>query len=247
MRGIISPKDLIVPKTTYGVYANMNGSSHFFVRNDPDFPESGITGDLTIQAWINLDDLVGSQLVMSKWETAGDKRMFVFRVTGGELTFINSSDGTSSTVVTVNTSGVSLVARIWTHVVVVYDAAAGTADFYKNGSFVEQETGLKTSMADLDALFYVGGLGGAQTIGGGLSNVALFDDKRTAPEISLSAADFDENLSGAGNLIAQWMFDDDPAVTGIDNSQGDSSRDLLLRGGVTTNYGTHTRVTGVVP
>jgi len=225
-----------------GVYADLDGSSEYFSRSDADFPESGIVGanDLTIQGWIKPTDISDNKHIVAKYGEAGNKRMYRFRAMQAELNLQLSSDGSAT--VSKTTAGVSLIAGIWAHVAVVYDASAGTADFYKNGIFVEQETGFPNSIADKDPDFTIGTKdGGTAYFDGGLFNVCLFDDKRTAAEILTSAITPTEDCSGEGNIIGQWMFNDAAAVTQIDNTEGDAGRDLNLVGGTTTNFGTHTR------
>ena len=220
------------------VYADLDGDSQYFYRTDADFPESGITGanDLTIQVWIKLNDIIGTAFIVSKFETAGDKRMYYFAVDGAELRTNFSSDGITGVLKT--TSGVNLQAGKWIHVALVYDAVAGTADFYKNGVFVEQETGLPNTIADKDPDFQVGSFnGGSGFFAGGIFNVALFNDKRTAPEILASATDPFENVSGEGNIVGQWMFTESETVAFIDNTESDAGRDLIPYDGGDVLYG----------
>jgi len=226
-------------------YADINGTSQYFYRTDADFPESGIIGahDFTIQAWIKPDTLSGNHCVASKYRGSGSKKMYRFRQVDDELDIAISSDGSSETVK--QTAGVNLTVNVWTHIAVVYDASAGTADFYKNGIFVEQETGLLNSIADKDPNFVVGQVdNGNAPFSGGLSNVVLFNDKRTAAEIRASAADWDIDLSGEGNIIGQWMFNDAAAAAFIDNTQGDAGRDLIPYDGGNVTFDTLRSVDG---
>ena len=227
-----------------GVFAELNGTSHQFSRSDADFPESGITGanDLTIQGWVKRTVFASTDPIVSKYTTSGDMRMYRFLINaGGEMVFGISSDGTAANLTEGATVALNIPISQWHHVAVVYDASAGTVDFYFDGIFISQGAGLKNSIADKSPDFEVGHRPGGNFFGGGLSNVALFDDKRTAAEILTSATNPKEDLSAAGNIIGQWMFDDAASVTRIANTQLDTGRDLNLVGGTTTNYGTHTR------
>lgn len=228
-----------------GIFAKLNGSSQFFYRSDADFPESGILSDMTIQAWIKPDAGGTNDVILAKYEFATNKRMFRFLYHTQELRFGISSDGIS--VVERTTAGMNIEIGIWIHVAAVYDAVAGTVDFYKNGEFVEQETGFPNSIADKDPDLEIGANGGAILFDGGIRNVSLFNDKRTAGEILASFAEQNEDLSGAGNIIAQWLFNDNADVTFIDNSQGDAGRDLIPNDGGDTTFGNCGRTNGIVP
>lgn len=239
---------LVADAELVGVHADLNGSSEFFRATDANFPAAGITGatDLTIMATIKPIIFSGNRQIVSKNAAGGNKRMYEFHInTSGNLVFGNSSDGTSAQFKATVATGITLVLGKWVDVVVVYDASAGTADFYVNGVFIEQVGGLNTSIADKDPPFIVGAgnLGDTNFFTGGVSNLALFDDKRTPAEILISATTPNEDLSGAGNIIGQWRFNDAAAVTQIDNNEGTAGGDLDLIGGDTTNYGTHSRLT----
>ncbi len=218
------------------VFANLNGTSQYFYRTDADFPESGITGanDLTIQAWIK-PAATSLQTVISKYVTAGDKRMYWFYHSSGRMFLAISSDGLGGH--TQGQSNIVIVQNVWQHIVVVYDASAGTADFYYNGAFVNQTSGLPTSIVDEDPDLEVGRLSSLSVFfGGGIADVALFDDKRTAAEILSDSKDFHAVISDA-NLIGQWLFSEGPSASFIDNTQGDAGRDLIPNDGGDTTFG----------
>ncbi len=63
--------------------------------------------------------------------------------------------------------------------------------------------------------------------GGRIAHAAVFDDKRLVAELLASAQGPEEDLSSAGNIIAQWHFNDAASAATIDNSQGDAGRDLI--------------------
>jgi len=202
-------------------------SGEYFYRSDADFSESGITGanDLTIQGWIKVANVSGLKYIVTKWGAAGD-RMYLLGLLSDALMFTVSDDGTGG-YYNYSTAGL-IAADTWTHIAAVYDASAGTVDFYIDGDFINQGTTLDHSIADKAPAFCIGTwVGETGYYSGGLFNIALFDDKRTAEEIAASADDWDIDLSGEGNLIAQWLFDDAAAAAAIDNKQGDAGRDLV--------------------
>jgi len=209
-------------------------------------------GDLTIQAWIKPDDFDAIMTIASKWASNLNRRMYRLRITtSGELDFSLSTDGTSGTITTVTTSSMDLTAGIWQHVAVVLDLSEGTADFYKNGSFIEQETGLPNSIADKTPNFMVGTWNivtlPQEYFDGGIFRVDLFDDKRTAGEILSSYQDPQIDLSAAGNIIGSWVFGEAAAATAIDNEQGDAGRDLKPYNGGDTTFGNCGRTSGPIP
>lgn len=238
----------VLARVRFGVFADLNGSSQYFYRSDSDFPESGITGanDITAQAWVNpASDQ--SKAILSKWDSTGGKRMFRFVLhTSGRLR-ASVHDGAGW--VDSTSSSSAYTANIWQHIAYVYDASAGTVDFYVNGIFISQASGAKTTIADKDPDFRIGtSYEGAHSFyDGDILNVALFDDKRTPAEILASATDPTEDLSGAGNIIGQWMFNDAGAATFIDNTQGDAGRDLIPYDGGDTTFGNCGRTIGIIP
>ncbi len=231
-------------KVVGGVFADLNGTSHRFSRSDADFPESGITNDLTIQAWIK-PSASGFHPIVTKYNAVGSKRVYLFALYEDELYLQVSGDGAPATF-RQSTNG-NFELDKWYHVAVSYDASAGDCFFYKNGALLTDDgTALANTIADKNSDFRIGAYASATNLWeGSIGPVHLFDDIRTPAEILTSATDPTEDLSLAGNIIGQWMFNDAAAATQIDNSQGDAGRDLDLLGGDTTNYGTHTRA--VVP
>ncbi len=227
---------MITNSTT--VYAELNGATQYFYRSNADFPEASIVGDMTIQLWIKPVNVSGNKQLVTKSKGVTDDRSYITQLSGDEIRVRISSDGLLGTFSSETTTGMNIQAGVWTHVAMVYDASPGTVDCYKSGSFVEQQTGHPNSIANKAAFFAVGfnDTGGAVFFEGGMDGVAIFDDKRTAGEIAASAADREEDLSGAGNIIAQWQFNDAAAATAIDNSQGDAGRDLTPYDGGDTTF-----------
>jgi hypothetical protein len=229
------------------IYANLDGDSQFFYRDDVDFPESGITGDMTIQAWIKLDTITASMAIASKYDAGAAKRCYYFGVINDELRLFVSDNGAAST--TANSTNASLVQDVWVHVAVTYDASAGSAIFYKDGVVLTDDgASLENSIANLDPDFKIGALNAAPTFffDGSIAHVAIFDDIRTPAEILASADAPKIDLSAEGNIIAQWHFDEDDAATAIDNTQGDAGRDLTPYDGGDVNFGNCGRERGTI-
>ena len=224
-------------KDAIDVYAHLDGGGQYFYATDANFPESGITGDMTIQAWVRVDAASISDIndIVRKLQTSG-QYCYTFRFTAnGKLRLLISSDGTATSYMT--TSGVVAEADTWIHVAVVYDSVGGTCTFYKNGVAVAAAAGsLPNSIFDGTSNFNVGSYVGAHNLDGSIARVAIFDDQRSEAEILASYNDSDEDLSSAGNIIGFWDFNDDGSAIVIDNKQGDSGRDLTPYNGGNTTY-----------
>ena len=219
-----------------GVYAHLDGNTQYFYRNDADFPESGITDDMTIQAWVRVDAASISSIndIVRKFETSG-QYCYAFRFTeDGKLRFFVSTDGTASSYMTTNDSVV--VADTWIHVAVVYNASEGICTFYRNGEALSASGSLPNSIFDGTSIFTVGSHISVHDFDGSISRVAVFNGTRTGPEILDSYNNPNEDLSGATNIVAQWYFNDTGPATAIDNTQGDSGRDLLPYNGGNTTF-----------
>ncbi len=229
------------------VFAELDGANTYYQRSDADFPEASITGDMTIQAWVMVDAV-----------SAADKNDIVRKLNqNGQYSYLLRLDNMKLRII-LSANGTALLGRetlldvalpdTWVYVAVTYDASGSDALFYVDGLLVADDgAALPSSLRNGVSDFDVGSHVPTQTLDGSISNVALFDDIRTAGEILASASDPNEDLSTAGNIIGQWMFNDAPTVTRIDNAQGDAGRDLNLVGGDTTNYGTHSRTWGRGP
>jgi len=236
---LIVDNDLVIDgdiAVTGWVSAHINGSSQYFYRNDADFPESSITGDLTIQGLVKPDSVAINHCVVSKYNAGLAKRCYYLALSSDELRFTASDNGAAAPVR--ESTNANLAQGVWVHIAVTYDASDGSCIFYKNGvALTDDGTGLETAIVNNDVDFEVGSLnvGGAWWFDGYIAHVALFDDIRTPGEILASSNDPTEDLSGAGNIIGQWHFNDAGAATAIDNSQGDAGRDLKpFDGGDTT-------------
>jgi len=225
------------------IYPVLDGDSQYFYRTDADFPESGITGDLTIQGWINIDpSWTGtSRFIAGKWgDHLVSKRSYSFRIFADELLFELSDDGQDNPNIRSTNGELYSEEGNWIHVAATFDASEGECALYKNGIALATDIlgTIPNSIADKTADFQVGKVEAFEIyFPGGIDNVALFDDIRTATEIAASAADRYEDLSAEGNLIGYWMFDDVPAATKIDNAQGDAGRDLIPYDGGDVTYG----------
>ena len=124
-----------------------------------------ITGDMTIELWVNREsDLCSGDFevaLAAKDRKADNQRSFHYRLLCLDSTeqirlAVNPDGGpaTSTTEVFVNASA---PVGVWTHLAVAYDASAGSATFYVNGQQQgATQTGLANSMFDGSAPFQIG-------------------------------------------------------------------------------------------
>lgn len=169
-----------------------------------------ITGDISIEAWINLESLpaAGTQAsIIQKFLTTGNKRGYLFAVyeSAGSyyLNFVLSSDGTysagSDTVVAWTPT-----VGVWYHVAVTWLASGKTAKFYVNTS--QQGTDQSTtvgSINDTDTAVQIG-YNNANYFDGKIDEIRVWNDVRTPTEI---ANNYNQILQGdEAGLVGYWRF-----------------------------------------
>ena len=233
----------------YAQCANGNESpTILYGAYNADFPESAITGSLTIQAWVRIDYTdydtpAGATIdtIFRKVWIQESNNYWFYITKDGRLRFSISGTGEYTDLTDITSVDVVREVGVWTHFAVTYNAPGGTAILYKNGvAIADDGAGLPNSIFPGTSPVWLG------LFNGGLCYVALFDDIRTPTEILYSYEHPKENLSTEGNIIAYWHFDDLPDSTVITNGQGDSDRDLLpyVNGIGFTTYETAGRTIG---
>jgi len=154
----LTPSGATIAKGFSGKGRSFNGSSNYLYCADASCGGIGkldVTGDLTIEAWINPNVLTGTQRVVSKWSSASSGTYFLtasesgnsiprFLVTGATQAYRDAS--------------VAIPPKTWTHIAGVYKASARTLDIYINGELKNGTiTGtVPTSLANSANDFYIG-------------------------------------------------------------------------------------------
>lgn len=176
-----------------------------------DSASTSITGDLTLEAWIKLEQLpsvAGTTFtIVAKWWSGDAKRSYqwVISDTGNVMYFTPSDDGAGAPAANSNTP---LTAGVWTHVAVSYNAAAGSATFFVNGVADGTVTGLDTSIQNNISELAIGS-SNHQTAAAGffdgiIDDVRLWSVTKTATDI---LAFYKQELIGSeANLNAYWKF-----------------------------------------
>lgn len=180
-----------------------------------------ITGDFTIEAWINIEQLPSTAgtafSIAAKYRGTGTSRCYRFKLhSTDELVCTYSQDGdvVNYTQAVSNVVADSSWIGVWKHVAVAVDVSAQTITFYVDG--VAQTTTYNnqgaTSIHDNSSIpFILGAEGNGSTNGsyfdGIISEVRVWNDIRTADEVR---SNMYHNVSAAAaGLAGYWKLDDD--------------------------------------
>jgi hypothetical protein len=174
-----------------------------------------ITGDITIEAWVKLEQLPTTaghamQIVSKNTVSNSDGYSLVFRNANNKLRFefFNSSNAVQ---VDMNAITAADVGR-WIHLAVTADVSAGASGvtFYKDGAVVGDTdiTDTATSIAATSENFVVGSYRGTTNyIDGFIDEVRVWDDIRTESEIQDNIGT--ELVGTETNLQGYWKLNND--------------------------------------
>jgi len=180
------------------------GSTQFLDRADT--ASLSITGDMAIELWLKMETDIAATThdLVRKFTTAGNARSYMFRLNNDTIEFFTSSLGTAASTSSVNVAwNPDPAIGRWYHLALVYDASAGTADFYVNGILQgTQQSGLQTSIFDSAARFNLAGAG--DHLDGKLDEVRLWNTTRTQQQIQENMnIEIDAASSG---LVGYWRL-----------------------------------------
>ncbi len=168
-----------------------------------------VTGPLTLTAWINITS-TGTRTVISKWNTTGNQRAYQLVISGGNLQFLVSPDGTNNNGVT--TAGTTtLVTGKWYHVAAVYIPSTSVT-LYVNGVVdAVNTTSIPASAFNSTADAELGAItsGGQNLFAGVIDNARIYNYSLTSKQII-------EDLNGGhptggspmGTQLLYWKFDE---------------------------------------
>jgi hypothetical protein len=184
-----------------------------------------ITGDLTIEAWVKLETQLATDetyVIVSKdgYPNARGYDFKYFDTSGTKALLLQVSDnGTSVTNGNVNQT---LSVGDWHHVVAVYDASAGSVEFYVDGASIGSASSLPTSIANNNNEFAIGaeiqedGTPTSSTFDGKIDDVRVWNILRTSQEIQ---DNYQKELMGTeSNLVGYWKFNSDLNDTTSNNN-----------------------------
>lgn len=165
-----------------------------------------ITGDLTFEFWWKPESLSSYQYFISKWNTSSQRSyLLAYDNSIAALQFACSSNGTSATN-TGSTFAYTFTTGTWYHIALTYDASAGSATCYVNGTSLATATSLPTSIHNGTASFRISSTdSSALYVDGQMDDVRVWNDIRTSSEISDNR---DLTLTGTEpNLVGYWKLD----------------------------------------
>ena len=146
----------------------------------------------TVEAWLFLPDAYTQRggTFFGNWDAKDTTYDFAFEIynSGVPSFFYANAEGVRETF----RFAADITTGTWTHVVMVHDAAAGTASCYINGALVDTQTGATAFHPDmLSAICALGAdkqSGLLQRYNGFIKELRVYSDQRTAEEI---AADYE--------------------------------------------------------
>jgi len=172
------------------------------------------TERVTVEMWVSPDAL---NAALFSYSVTGSDNHLIFEVTSaGDLSV--RRDATTVTI-----TGVNIVVGAWTHISVVWDAAADTVTVYQDGAAAGSTTLAGGALTTGGTIW----LGNDQdSVGGGFQQNAAYDGKisevrvwneaRSATDI---AADYNQQLTGTEeNLVGYWRLDESSGTTATDQT-----------------------------
>jgi hypothetical protein len=176
-----------------------------------------VTGDLTMEAWVNLESLpstVGNDFtIMGKWVSAGNQESYLFLIDtqNDQLEVYYNSTGAAGGRCQYR-SRATLTAHIgeWVHVAVTLDVSAKDAFFYINGTEVgtiDVSTAGGTSIFNSTAGFIVGQFISTNYFDGKMKEARVWSTLRTGDQIRDTANN--ECTGSESNLVGCWRFQGD--------------------------------------
>ena len=177
-----------------------------------------ITGDISLEAWIKIEQLPSvagtAFLISGKWTSDTGKRGYRFRITTTDtLEFAWSGEGPTENTLTSNAAIVDAgsVGK-WVHVAVTFTAATPTGVLYKNAASVASTvSGTQTSINNNAEPYAIGATNitgtPASFFDGLMDEVRVWNDVRTGAEILSNY--LAELVGSESNLVAYHKLNND--------------------------------------
>lgn len=184
--------------------------------NASDSASLSITGDITVDFWMNYNSLPGTfgndYPILQKALSAGDQRSYIVQFEDGsdKMSFTYYEDGTSSPNRFTEMDEVFVVGDVdtWIHIMIAVDVSAGTLSFYRDGvSKSNTPSGTAVSIFDGSADLDIGGNTTTKFMNGGLDDVRVMSGLRSA---AFAKATYN---SGTDNLLSYGSEELMPAST----------------------------------
>lgn len=188
------------------------GNSEYLSITDASQTGLDITGDMSISCWYKPESQPSARhSLVSKWTVASRSYIFAYRNVSGtkklDLFISSTSGGGGAASVTQTLNNGTMY-----HLVAVYDASAGSVEFFVDGSSIGSATGLNGSIFNSTAPFYIGAFdnGGPTNFADGIvDEVTVIDRKITSGEVSdlyNSGTPLDYESAGGAAFIPKTVF-----------------------------------------
>ncbi|WP_425391337.1 LamG-like jellyroll fold domain-containing protein [Ekhidna sp.] len=196
-----------------------DGDDNITVADDPTISP---TGNITLEAWINLTSVGAFHTIIGKYD--GTEGGYLLRVNNSNFVeFHTMDDNTTSSVATGSTA---LSASTWYHVAGVFDGSE--LRVYVNGVLDGALTDTRNPKDGSSALIIGEAFGGILDFNGSLDEVRIWNTDRTAAQIRANAASRITNPTGEANLV--FYLDMNVGLPAGDNSGLSTTGDLSSSG-----------------
>lgn len=168
--------------------------------------EFDITGNMTIESWIKMNGLGGTQHILSKTGDSGIGNSYLLESLNGDPQFSVSMGSVWSTVA----AGITLSADEWYHIAGVYDGT--TIQIYING-VLHNSLAVTGNIEMSTATVQLGGSSSGNNWNGAMDEIRIWRTTRTQTELR-------ENMhltlkGNEGDLAAYYQFNSDDSVGSI--------------------------------
>lgn len=201
----------------YSLDLELSSSQYAYIA-DGDQTGLDISGDITFEGWVKLEQLpstAGTAFVMaSKWNaTVSQEYLFFF---GSDDKFSLYYDTTTTTPTLIQSDAVGVDGDDvgeWVHFAAAVDVSAKTAALYKNAGLIASSltSGDTTSIESGAASFAIGAnfSSGSSTnyFDGKVDEVRIFSDIRSAGEILANVEKTTGFAVGTDDLVDIWRFE----------------------------------------
>lgn len=211
-------------KCISGKCVSFDGDGDFINFGDKDVFSANFSGELSVSAWVKLNNLDTRQTPVSKGSSSNFEWDIRLDTDGTATAWIYTSAG-GTVVSTSSTSGL-IVPNKWYHVAFTYTNSSKTLNFYLNGNLIDQSTGSGT-YTNGGANLQIGERSntGSGDVDGYIDEVKIYPYVRTAAEIKQDYAlgagtvlgSQDQSFLSDG-LLAYWPLDETSGTTFADAS-----------------------------
>lgn len=221
----VTIRDMTFEPQVNGGVLSFDGTDSVTMGRGPD-DDLAITGDLTVEMWINPSDLSGGRLLSfgaGDGETSADNVLYSLHISeSGTLAFISDTGQRDQQVATFD--AVDLTQGAWQHVSVVRDNGAGELRLYLDGRIAQTLDYAVTPTGGGAGQLVLGADTGGE--GGGFSGlmdeIRVWSSVRDADAIRAGYTHTIDDPGGEGDLEGYWRADDGKGAILRDSSASGS-------------------------